>query len=203
MDSNKVYATADNGALTSDDGGATWQWRAGGAHFDLSIDPSNPDIVWTTYWDGTGQTWPTFTNDGGVTWFVSGSPVTQTSRGAIAISPSDPDVIYATYSGNEPADYAFRGAYKSTDGGATWNLMLAPEGNNYMGGQGWYNNVVAVSPIDANLVHLAGVEMQKSTDGGSTWANVDSGSGNGLHPDYHASPGSSRPVRVERREGGS
>jgi len=183
--SQKVYVAANNGIVISTNGGTSWDWRVSGCHFDLAIHPTNPNIVYTTWWDLYTLTYAVATFDGGLTWSTISSPVPNTVRGSIAVSASNPNILYAAYSGNPP-DWAFAGAYKSTNGGTTWNLVLAPAGNNYMGKQSWYDNVVAISPTDPNAVFLCGVGMKFSSNGGTSWIDIDSGSTNGLHSDYHA-----------------
>ena len=52
--------------------------------------------------------------------------------------------------------------------------------------QGWYDNVVAVDPLDANKVWVGGIDLWRSDDGGVTWGT----SGywwfdKGVDPQYH------------------
>ena len=59
------------------------------------------------------------------------------------------------------------------------------------GGQGDYDNVVAVDPSNANHVLLGGIAEIASTDGGATWTNINGqaffgGGTNRIHPDQHA-----------------
>src|SRR5262249_19907355 len=46
---------------------------------------------------------------------------------------------------------------------------------------GYYDNVLAVSPIDDKIVYVAGFDMKRTTDGGTTWASVPMAA----HPDNH------------------
>ena len=50
---------------------------------------------------------------------------------------------------------------------------------------GWYNNVLAVDPKDANRVWASGVSWFRSDDGGRNWG-LAMISRNGVHPDQHA-----------------
>ena len=55
---------------------------------------------------------------------------------------------------------------------------------NFMGGQGWYDQCLVVSPSDANLVLAGGIYpydvslagVIRSANGGSTWLDVTAGS---------------------------
>ena len=74
-------------------------------------------------------------------------------------------------------DYTGRGySYNGTSGG---------------GYQGWYDNVLAVDPTNANHVLAGGIALIETTDGGTTWTNVNGqaffgGGTNRIHPDQHA-----------------
>jgi hypothetical protein len=75
---------------------------------------------------------------------------------------------------------------KSTDAGATWATVTAPGVSLY----GYYDNVLAVSPVSDKIVYVAGFNIKRSADGGNTWSNVPVA----VHPDNHAikfAPGSS------------
>ena len=89
--------------------------------------------------------------------------------------------------------------YKTTNSGGVWSpLTGAPDytGSAYAygggsGDQGWYDNVVAVDPTNANHVVAGGIAVVETTDGGTTWGNVNGqpffgGGANLLHPDQHA-----------------
>lgn len=72
---------------------------------------------------------------------------------------------------------------KSTDGGATFGAALA-SGNNFCGGQCFYDIAVALDPSNANNMYIAGATapiFARSTDG----TNFAASSG-GLHADSHA-----------------
>ena len=86
--------------------------------------------------------------------------------------------------------------YQSTDGGATWSskytstlsttsvanadlLLTNPifarfvpcfgSGSNSFLNQGWYDNVIAVDPLDSARVWVGGIDLWRSDDSGATW----------------------------------
>jgi len=82
--------------------------------------------------------------------------------------------------------------YRSEDGGASWtarlrysetgglgryllsNVLLGLDeeclGEDYGGyGQGWYDNTIAVDPMDPDIVWAGGIDLFRSDDGGATW----------------------------------
>jgi photosystem II stability/assembly factor-like uncharacterized protein len=177
---NTVHAATYNGYYRSTDGGETWTRTFTGRTTDLAIHPASPNILYVTVW-GSGLYKST---DAGVTWAqvtTPGIPTSGVTRGAVAISATPTPVrIYVAFAGN---DYRLQGVYKSNNGqGGSWTNVSPPE--EYMWGQGWYNNMVGVSPTNNNLVLVGGGGMWRSADGGITWTEPPSYGH--LHVDYHA-----------------
>ena len=86
--------------------------------------------------------------------------------------------------------------FRSTDGGSTWaarvrntdpvkintkllSSSLCSDSNNR--NQGFYDNVIAVDPLDPNRVWAGGIFLFRSDDGGANWNIADKL----LHPDQH------------------
>ncbi len=131
-------ATYYAGAAT----GGVWKTEDAGLHwrpvFDdqpvasigaLAVAPSDAAIVWA----GTGETsirsnvsigngvWKS--TDGGESWTHMG--LEGTGRiGKILIHPYDPDIVYVAALGHAYGPQPGRGVYRTTDGGATWELVL-------------------------------------------------------------------------------
>jgi hypothetical protein len=65
----------------------------------------------------------------------------------------------------------------------------SPAFQNDFTNMGWYNNVIAIDPLDADRVWAAGVSWFRSDDGGRSWGMADWGSSNVpayTHVDQHA-----------------
>ena len=45
-------------------------------------------------------------------------------------------------------------------------------GSNSFLSQGWYDNVIAVDPLDATKVWVGGIDLWRSDDGGANWTMV-------------------------------
>ncbi|MCH7972605.1 MAG: T9SS type A sorting domain-containing protein, partial [Bacteroidetes bacterium] len=103
--------------------------------------------------------------NGGNDWVSSSSGIVGTARMEIAVAPSDTSKIYAsTELGDGNATL-----YVSDDAGATWNPSADAGGNkNWLGGQGWYDNTIAVDPYDATTVYVGGVNIMKLVIGTGT-----------------------------------
>ncbi len=137
-------------------------------------------------------------------------------RTSLAIAPSDQNVIYALASSIASGSYQFglHAVFRSTMSGdsGTWTaqvrnsnatklntaLLSNPWGlfftdcglntSNAFINQGWYDNVIAVDPNDANRVWAGGVDLFRSDDSGSNWGQASHWWANGgiaaLAPQY-------------------
>src|SRR6185503_20371399 len=184
---NNNHPYFGQGVLKSTDGGATWVKISGatltgpGVIRQVAVDPADPTLVYaiqyvrkdtTTNGNVASGFWRS--TDGGVTW-------TRTFSGLfrnMAIRPGTPQTLYLGVNRNDtqpPPVNNQPGVYRSTDGGATWNLVhTAP----FTTTQDVRVAVTAVAPAtvyvyeggtDATATRQVAVEL--STDGGSTWTN--------------------------------
>jgi photosystem II stability/assembly factor-like uncharacterized protein len=151
------------------------------------LDPTNTQILYTTT-GGSGGNLTKKSTDGGTTWFTlsGGLPSSNTAgRTQLAMAASNSNVLYASIASQSTA--GLLGLYRSTDGGATWTLQNST--TNYLGGQGWYDNVVAVHPTNPDFVIVGGLDVYTSSNAGATltqrtaWAT--STSSNMSHADIH------------------
>ena len=181
-------AGGDRGLYKSMDGGATWKMIKAGANpktgaIDVALDPSNPDVVYASFWEryrtpyslnsggvGSGLFKST---DGGATWTEikgNGYPEGPKGRIGLAISRSNPQVVYALTeaASKAPGPVVFsrtpaaNGLYRSTDAGATWTQM-----NNY-NTRPFYYSQVRVDPKNPDRVYFSSTELMASNDGGKT-----------------------------------
>lgn len=140
---------------------------------DLDRDPSNPDVLYAASAPQVLKS-----TNGGATWGPASSGLqVQSQRIAIAIAPSSPSTLYcatSTYDSNTGVSRAR--IFKTTNGAASWTeTQLASSGNSLINNyliQTWYDNAIAVSPSNPDLVVAGGVHSVRTTDGGSTWSSV-------------------------------
>ncbi|MFI5251924.1 MAG: choice-of-anchor D domain-containing protein [Bacteroidota bacterium] len=188
QNSNNVYAAGSNGVYKSTNAGAGWTYTNSNTYADaLVMNPTNTQILYVT----TGYYNSNIirkTTDGGATWTTLTNglpPAVNAARTSLAISPSNANVVYASiaYSGN----YGLLGLYRSTDAGVSWTLQNSS--TNYLGGQGWYDNVVTVNPANSDSVIVGGLDIYSSADGGVTLDQItywsSSVSINFSHADIH------------------
>ncbi len=218
---NSVYGPT--GVYKSTDGGNTWtnttanianddyptyqQWC------DLVMDPTNDKVLYAAAGDVGGSTTNGIykTTDGGSTWTLqTGAPNNSSDsnvgRIALSISASSHNTLYASVE-NE-STYELYNIYKTTDG-TTWKALSNVP--NYMGQQGWYDQIIAVNPKNPNSVFVSGCldyssysdEALETTDGGTNWSDITfDASGNTPHTDFHGIAFDAGGHVVEGNDGG-
>ena len=142
---------------------------------DIAVDPRSP-ARWLIA-GAQGGVWET--QDSGSTWRPLTDAEASLGMGAIAFAPSDPGIVYAgtgeaTFSG---LSYYGAGLLKSTDGGASWQL-LAP---GVFAGRAFSD--IRVDPASPAVLLAATVQggygsppappptgVLKSTNGGASWS---------------------------------
>ncbi|HXV61708.1 MAG TPA: hypothetical protein VEK15_13500, partial [Vicinamibacteria bacterium] len=138
-------------------------------------------------------------------------------RTSLAIAPSNQDIIYAlsaSIDGTSPYDGGLHAVFRSINGGSTWaarvrntdatklntllltNPLLATlvecalDTSSTFVNQGEYDNVIAVDPLDPDIVWVGGIDLFRSDDGGANWGVASywwsNASPSFAHADQHA-----------------
>jgi photosystem II stability/assembly factor-like uncharacterized protein len=157
-----LLAATSDGVYRTADGGATWKQIVPESAYDVEFQQDNGAIVYAT----TKQALKSA--DAG----ASFSPLAATCGGhrfSIEIARSNPKTLYTLCTNGV--------VQKSVDAGASWKTVTVPGVKLY----GYYDNVLAVSPVNPNVVYVAGFDMKRSTDGGATWSEAPQAA----HPDNH------------------
>jgi photosystem II stability/assembly factor-like uncharacterized protein len=163
----------------------------------VAIDPSNSKTVWV----GTGEAWVRNSvsvgdgvyksTDGGENWTNVGLKDSE-HIAKILVNPSDGSDVLACATGHLWDDNDERGVFRTTDGGKTWNKVLA--GANGSSGCA----MIASSKQEPKTIYAAmwdfrrqgwtfrsggpGSGLFKSTDGGAHWSEVTDSNAKGLPP---------------------
>jgi len=152
-----------SGIWMTTNGGNSWtkKYNSSSRVEDLVANPGN----FNTQYASVNRVGIIKSFNGGNSWVSSSSGIIGVARMEIAVAPTDTSIIYAS---TDLADGTVT-LYVSDDGGATWNPSVDPDGNkDWLGGQGWYDNAIAVDPYDATTVYVAGVNIMKLTVGSGT-----------------------------------
>jgi photosystem II stability/assembly factor-like uncharacterized protein len=190
--------------------GGLWRTTNNGVTFDILFDdeavfsigaialaPSNERVLYlgsgegnnsrSSYWgDGVYKS-----TDEGDSWTNVGLPESH-HIGRIVVHPTDPNVVYVAALGHLFTENDERGLYKSTNGGRSWNRVLAPKS------EGRRIGVVdvAMDPTDPNTLYAAsydkvrlpysfnlggpGSRLYKTIDGGDNWTQIGQGLPEGM-----------------------
>ncbi len=179
--------TAERGIYRSTDGGKTWVQVLKGENptsgaAGLSMDPTNPRILYAAMWDHQRTPWMVRSGgpgsgiwkstDGGDTWtrLTSGLPKLMGNLD-VAVSPANPDRVYAIIEAEKG------GLYRSDDAGKTWRLLSE---DRLIQTRSWYYMDVIADPHNADVVWVMNAPVMKSIDGGRTFATVQA-----MHGDNH------------------
>jgi photosystem II stability/assembly factor-like uncharacterized protein/tetratricopeptide (TPR) repeat protein len=148
------------GIYRSTDGG--YRWEAVERTFEtvesLTIDPTDPSVLYASIWDGILKS-----TDSGTTWglIAVGKDVLPESAHVLAVVPGNNQIIYAGTEG---------GVYRSSNGGQKWEAR-----NKGMVDTPIYT--LAIGSHDGELIYAAGkgAEIWRSIDGGrSPWEKLSS-----------------------------
>ena len=163
-----VLAAANAGIFRTTDGGKNWThvWdpaleERGGSVQDLRAQPGNFAMQIAAV-NGQGVL---FSTNAGLDWSYARSDFVDSPRRIeLAYSPSHPNVAYAAAEGATGAQL-----YRSDNGGANWSPTSEPNDFNWMGGQGWFDNTLAVHPFNPDIVFVGGIQLWRTVlSGGKT-----------------------------------
>jgi len=189
-----IYAaSASGGVWKTVNEGTTWepvfQHAASTSIGDVTIAPSNQDIVWigggeaNIFRSSMAGSGVYKSVNGGKTWEHMGLAGTHTIP-RIVIHPRNPDIVYVASSGHEWTNNEERGVYKTTDGGENWEKIL------YIDQKTGVIDLV-MDPTDSNILYAAtwqrirkkwndprnepdytGSSIYKTTNGGENWEEI-------------------------------
>jgi photosystem II stability/assembly factor-like uncharacterized protein len=181
-------ASAERGIYRSKDAGVTWQLVLKGVNAfsgasDLSMDATNPRILYATFWDHQRTPWMVRSGgegsgiwksiDGGDSWtrLKEGLPTLMGKIG-VSVSPANPDRVYAIVEAEKG------GLYRSDDAGKTWALLSS---DRLIQTRSWYYMKIFADPKNAEVVWITNAPVLKSIDGGRTFRVVDATHGDNHH----------------------
>ncbi|MGB8508968.1 MAG: hypothetical protein WCD76_11220 [Pyrinomonadaceae bacterium] len=181
-------ANEERGVFMTTDGGRTWTKTlyVDNEHgvADMSIDPSNPNILYAVMWKFKRTPW-THTSgsekgglfksiDGGRSWKkLEGGLPKLVGRMGVAVAQSNPNVVYAITEAKEGT------LWRSDDRGETWRNVSKQTS---IVSRGFYYTHVRVDPQNENRVYAVASTLFLSVDGGRNFRPISGRT----HVDFHA-----------------
>ncbi|WP_243313712.1 WD40/YVTN/BNR-like repeat-containing protein [Fundidesulfovibrio agrisoli] len=194
---NRIYAATRTGLWVSPDAGASWSRLYDASSVNGVTDmvvrtDTNPDTVVIACGIFTTAT-IRYSNDAGATWSSSYSEPGM-DRTSLALAPSSQNIVYALVSSNAGGNYTYgmQAVLRSVDSGASWGTQVRNTSPTKLNttllsnsvyasydlcgwgaakyyNQGWYDNVIAVDPVNPNIVWAGGIDLYRSDDQGQNW----------------------------------
>jgi len=178
----------ERGVYRSTNGGDSWepvlQIDDETGATDLSMDPTNPRIMYASMWEH-GRT-PWFiksggtagglykTTDGGGSWKKLGGGLPELiGKTGVDVSASSPNRVYAIVE----AEIDQGGLWRSDDYGETWSLL---NNERIIWSRAWYYIHIKADPQNADTVWVLNAPLMKSIDGGKTFETRSA-----PHGDHH------------------
>lgn len=187
--------TVGGGVWKTTDAGITWKNISDGqlgtsSVGAIAVSESDPNVIYvgmgehpirgvmTSHGDGVYRS-----TDAGKTWTHLGLDRTR-AISRIRIHPRDPDMVYVAAQGAPYGANPERGIYRSSDGGATWEMVLHVDENTGA-------SDLSMDMTNPRILYAAmwehrrlpwqvqsggpGSGLWKSTDGGTTWKPMEKG----------------------------
>ncbi|MFT5051854.1 MAG: photosystem II stability/assembly factor-like uncharacterized protein [Chlamydiales bacterium] len=179
----------ERGVYRSVDGGENWERvlfaNADAGAIDLSMDPSNPRVLFASTWrirrtphslesggDGSAL-W--HSTDGGDTWaditHNEGLPEGMVGIIGVCVSPVNPERVWAIIEADDG------GVFRSDDGGETWERVNEQR---TLRQRAWYYSRIFADTQDEDRVWVTNVRLWQSKDGGKSFESVST-----PHGDHH------------------
>jgi len=199
----------ERGVYRTRDGGAHWEQvlkvNADTGATDLSLDPSNPRILYAAMWHHGRKPWFIKSGgegggiykstDSGDTWTrLEGGLPELVGKIGLDVSASQPARIYAVIE----AEYGKGGLWRSDDYGETWSHINP---HRVLHTRAWYYLHLTADPNDPDTVYVLNVPLMKSIDGGKTFTKMDK-LPHGDHQDHWINPDNSD-IMINGNDGGA
>ncbi len=167
-DENIVLASTSNGSWVEVEEYFIWKSIDGGENWfkvytseigridDLDANPKNFNVIYATIEEfGVIKSL-----DAGETWVSPNQGFVGVGRVEISVSPVDTARIWASADGGESE--VGSSIYISNNSGVDWTIVKGElENINYLGGQGFYDNIITAHPYNANIAYVGGINIFK------------------------------------------
>lgn len=183
---NHVYAASSKGIYISKDGGETWTRKWSLPTWDVRINPTQSNIVYGITTSNGIFRLVVSTDFGGTFVLEDGFPtnIQQTDGAMLSVTTDDPNRLLAVLLSANDTPYLLKGVFEN--GTWTWNTLATGRTSNLRmdNGQGYFDLVLEISPVNKNLVFVGTTTLYKSVNGGTSFTPIGGYEGNfPIHPD--------------------
>jgi photosystem II stability/assembly factor-like uncharacterized protein len=187
-----AYASSDVQAFVTTDRGQTWTAIAPASAFRIwAVDPKASNVLYASGSQSrVGHIYKSI--DAGRSWSTADDGISCPFVNDLTIDPQEPSTVYAATRSllHGPGTIPCGGLFRSTNGGATWNLLLNA-----------YTSRIVVDPSDSNRLYVFAWNgsgpnyLARSTDGGASWSPIGP-AGDALFPGSVIAIDPTRPMRL-------
>lgn len=190
----KLVASADKGVFITNNRGLKWDRKSSRSAWDIEFKPNSPDTIYALTQNDANFFEIIQSNNGGASFAKMAafpSDIRQESGGLLAVTPANPNVLWAILLSRNAADEQLPYIYKGTlsEGEWTWKLMYTGKSGlshatHLTSGQGYFDLVLEVSPLNENIIYAGTTTLFKSVNGGVRFNAVGGYQGSfAIHPD--------------------
>ncbi len=181
-----IIAAATSGVYKSEDGGMTWMQSLPLKSYDVEFKPDDDSKVFVLSREG-GKFFVYMSEDGGDTFTPqSGFPsdISDVAGGLLAVTNDNPDIVLAVMLSSDNTPYLYKGSLFA--GSWIWNELAVGQTTQFPmnNGQGYFDLILEISPVDQSLIYAGTTTLFRSTDGGQQFSAIGGYYGNfAIHPD--------------------
>ena len=195
-DDRVIIAATYAGINKSTDGGENWNLVSPLIPFrDLISHPVNANILYAATFARLGGASMYRSTDGGETWVVMQS-FSSGNRIRIAVTEANPQMVGIVVSRAD--NNGLEGVYRSLNEGQSFTNLNVPQNllgwsrngtDHSRGGQGFYDLAMEISPTNASMWFIGGINIWRSLNAGDSWVLSAQWTGSGapwVHADQHS-----------------
>ena len=183
---DKLFASSGNGIYVSTNAGASWLRKTTKPAYDIEFKPGDTNTIYAIARATNANFEFVQSNNGGTSFTaVTNFPSVVDGAGAlIAVTLANPNMIIANMLSSDNTPQLFKGNFDGTD----WNWIKIIESNTsgfpYNNGQGYFDLVAEISPLNENEFMVGTTTLFKTTNGGTSFDAIGGYFGRfSIHPD--------------------
>ena len=183
---NNIAAATTAGVFISNNGGLSWTQGLDKPSYDVEFKPDNSNMIFAIS-KVNGKFSVFMSGDGGASFIPHldfPDDISDESGGLLAVTADNPNIMLAVMLSSDNTPLLYKGVLVGASW--LWDLLATGQTNNFPmnNGQGYFDLVLEISPLDENLIFAGTTTLFKSGDGGQQFTAIGGYTGNfAIHPD--------------------